>query len=358
MALFEANIDLSGDNPFTVSAATAHGAATGNVTNIWQAILSALVGTYGLIRQFQMLERQIDLAERGVNQAEAYLNIASDAYVNITVPNQVRSNVAFDTYMYTGFAIYEAIFLEDAFRLKEYVPNYSTQEGRTLGLVQAQFDRAARQRMRGAGKYNVGRVAWDSMWFATMAAMAKVDAINHGYRYEESKKITLDGWDWERRASGAKLNEAHAVRVTNGLLGAGTNANAALGEIGRGVEAVQRAIGAASEAYAQKGNFFGQTLGQGGFQSAGQALENIGYNNAVSRAITGGAGAGLGGGVGGPLNAGGPFTTGVQTLPTPSVTDMLSGGFLGGVGSGVQKKKGTNAGVGSGGGFFGGSSKK
>lgn len=318
----------SGDNPFTVAAAATHGSVVGTQTNLWQTILAGLIGTYGLVRQYQLLQKQVDLAERSVDQAEDYLDLATDAYANISIPTFTRQSTQFDRYVST-FAGYEDIYMEDAFRLKEYTPEYDVQMGRTIASVQSTFDKAALQRSRQNGRYNTGRACHDGLWFATMTALAKVDAVNHGYRYEDAKKIQLDGWYWERRSGGARINEAHADRVTGGLNGGAGAVGNGLTSIGQGVQQVQNAQRGVTEAFNNQANFFG-SVSNGAFRF-------VGFNSYM-------------GGANPSQNAGIPMAQPQAVVPNGQ--QMLSAGG-GGWGAGwIAGPTTASSGIGSGNGFW------
>lgn len=323
------SVDLSGDNPFTVAAAATHGSVVGTQTNVWQAVLASLIGTYGLVRQYQILQDQLNLAERSVTQADDYLALADSAYNNISVPTFTRQAQQFDRYTST-FGGYEDIYMADAFRLQEYTPQYDVQMGRTLASVQAQFDKAALQRKRMTGKYNTGRACHDATWFATMTALAKVDAVNHGYRYEDSKKITLDGWYWDRRTAGARINEAHASRIVSGINGGASVVGDGLNSIGNSIGRVQGAVAQASQAFGEQSNFFG-SLANSAFRGAG-FIERMG-----------------GPGYGGGSMMGGMYSGVSSSGVAPTPMGMLGGGVPSGSnwGNWTPGPTSSSAGIGS-----------
>jgi len=242
--------------------------------NGWMSVLAGLIGTYGLIKQYELQKEQMKLAERGVNQAEGYLTLAQNNYSVIALPTFTRQRDLFDRYL-NQFSGYEATYLADAFRLKEYCPDYTLQEGRALGRVQAQFDRAALQRRRQTGKYNCGRACHDTTMNSIMLALAKVDAANHAYRYEEQKKQHLDEWYWKRRSDGARIVDSMAGRVVSGIINGVAAATGALNGIGTASSSLRLAGQQAMAAYDNSSDFWG-SISNGAFRMAGYGVGRFG----------------------------------------------------------------------------------
>lgn len=242
--------------------------------DMWQRAFTLIVGTYAVIRQFQLYEEQLELAKQTVRQAEDYLDLTKWNFWNIAVPTWTRQRDLFDRYV-TNFAHYEVEYLSDAFRFKEYTPDYVTQEGRTQASVQHMFDRASLQRRRQLGKYAQGRACHDGIYFATMTALAKVDAANHGYRYEEAKKRELDAWYWQRRTDGARITDSMANRVVSGINGGAAQATAAINAVGRAVGALINATQVAGQATNQAAQAYG-ALANGAFRANGYQAGRMG----------------------------------------------------------------------------------
>jgi hypothetical protein len=236
----------------------------------WQRDFTTIIGTYAVIRQFQLYEEQLALARQTVRQAEDYLDLTKWNFWNIAVPTWNRQRDLFDRYV-ANFAYYEVEYMSDAFRFKEYEPDYTTQEGRTQGQVQYIFDRAALQRKRQIGKYAAGRACHDAVYFATMTALAKVDAANHGYRYEEAKKRELDAWYWQRRTDGARITDSMANRVVAGINNGANVATNAINAVGRAVSALVSATNAAGTATHNAAQAYG-ALANGAFRAQGYAM--------------------------------------------------------------------------------------
>lgn len=257
----------------------------------WQAILGGLLGTFALVNQYNLLNRQMKVAEEMLEVNKRYLAISEAAFYNITVPTWDRQRTEFDRYV-SDFVSYHYTYTEDAFRLKEYQPEYALQEGRALASVQANFDRAFQQRRRQMGKYNTGMCCSEGTRFAIMASLARIDAQNHGYRYEEAKKMALDDWYWRRRSAGADHVANMAARVTSGINGgvAGVNSgiNAMQGMLGQ----VNQAYGAVGASLGNMANFWGQAATMG-FSMAGYAQ---------GRSSVSPFGGSMGGGGGGGFN--------------------------------------------------------
>lgn len=234
---------------------------------IWQQLLSTIIGIYAYVKQWEAIKEQIKIAQRYVAIAERYLSLAEDNYHNIAVPTWERQRDLFDRYK-TDFAHRENEYVAEAFRLKEYQPDHKLWEGRALGMVQSRFDRSIQQRMRQIGKYNRGRACHESLQFAIMRGLATVDAMNHGFRYEEEKKRFLDQWFWQRQTAGVKVVETMRGHVISGINGGVAGANSAMQVVGSSV----RNLGSATEmlmgAWANMADFWGG-IGNSAMQMAG-----------------------------------------------------------------------------------------
>lgn len=263
----EAGASIAGGMIGAAQARATADVAIAGMQSGWMSVLAGLIGTYGLIKQYELQKEGMKLAERGVNQAEEYLTLAKANYNTIALPAFTRQRDLFDRYL-NQFSGYEGTYLEDAFRLKEYCPDYALQEGRALGRVQAQFDKAALQKRRQTGKYNCGRACHDATMNSIMLALARVDAANHAYRYEEEKKQRLDEWYWKRRSDGARIVDSMAGRVVSGINGGVAGATGALNGIGNASNSLRMAGTQALAAYDNSSDFWG-SISNGAFRFAG-----------------------------------------------------------------------------------------
>jgi len=289
------------------------------VRDAWQAILSGIVGTYAMVKQYELFKEQIRIAEDIRRQQQEYLVLAQRTFDDVLLPTHMRQRDLFDRFK-TNFSNYEDRYTADAFRLKEYSPEYSVQEGRTLGSVQAQFDRAALMKRRMCGKYNTGRACDDATKFSIVTALAKVDAVNHGYRFEESRKRALDAWYWERRSDGIKIVDSMRASVVSGLNQGTATVVSGLNAVGNAYKAQIDAYGPIANAYSNMGNFWG-TLANGAFRSAGYALGRMNVSPF-------GMGSGMGGGGFGFqfLGQGTQGHTGATAMSSPY--SPMSGGMI------------------------------
>lgn len=321
-----------------------------------QQILMGLIGVYGVVRQVEALEDQVALQERVVSQADEYLNLATrnyeevvlrtfedvtlPAYENIAQPAFDCQKDLFDRYD-ADMRQYEIGFLADTIKLPcEYAPDYETAQGRAMSVVDAQFDRAARNRARTRGKYATGQCCHEAIYFSVEKAKAKARAANEGYRYEDALKREMDRWYFTRRATGAELAAAARAHVISGVNGGVAGVNASLSAISAGVNSAtsgiagigsavgrsQTAVQGLSAAIGQQGSFFGN-LSNGAFQSLGYSLGFGGGNQNGSLALLGSAGTSSINSFGGFQNPGpfapfepssSGFTSGFNTAPTYS----------------------------------------
>lgn len=234
-----------------------------------QSALGALIGTFGLVKQFELNQRQIVIAEHADVRAEEYLALTQDAYNTITLPTFALDKTLFNRFV-NGFANYQALYETEAFREIEYTPDYVLQEGRAISAVQRQFDKAYLQRKRQNGQYNTGRARYEAVWFSTMAALARVDASNHAYRFEEAKKRYYDTFFWRKQSDGVHVVDQMEKDAINALAHAQAGAASGLNAIGHAEGNLLKAAENAEATLAVRGDIWGG-LANGAFRSAGSA---------------------------------------------------------------------------------------
>ncbi len=280
---------------FCVGTLEAAGIVSTSILSAWQAPLAALVGTYGLIKQHEVMRSQLALSERSIAMGEQYLGISQGNYTTITLPTYSALRAQYDRYV-TAFSGSEDQFVDEAFRLIEFEPDYSTAEGRATSSVQSNIDKAAQQRRRSLGQYATGRAYNDSVVFAVQAALARVDAANTSFRMEEERKRYWDKFYWGKWVGGASI-------VQNA-------ANTSVSALSQGANAARSGLQALGGAFAQLNDDFDRKMGalanqadawgsmsNGAFKAAGQAA---GMNNSGGMAASGAStemtpGANLGG---------------------------------------------------------------
>lgn len=82
--------------------------------------------------------------------------------------------------------------IQEICAIPAYVPQYETVQSRARMEVLGSFGRARQQLTRCYDIFCVGKVAQDCNFIAGIEAIALADAMNFGYRREESLKIQLD----------------------------------------------------------------------------------------------------------------------------------------------------------------------
>lgn len=239
-----------------------------------KATLSALVGTYGLVKQFDLNQRQIVIAEAANARAQEFLAITQDAYNVITKPIVALDRTLFERFV-SSFANYQALYETEAFRFTVFDADYVMQEGRALSTVQRQFDKAALQRSRQRGKYNTGRAVYESVWFATMTALAKVDAANHSYRFEEARKRYYDSWYFKRQTDGVHVVEQMEAHAISALNHGASSAAQGLHSIGGAEAGLLKAAENSEATLANRADIWG-SVANGAFKFAGYSLSERG----------------------------------------------------------------------------------
>lgn len=241
-------------------------------------LLLGLIGIYGVIRQQQALEDQIDLQERVVDQADDYLDLAERNYNEVTRANYeeiVRPTFeqitvpAFECQkdLFNRYDLdmrdFEIRFLDDAYCLpKTYDPDFCASQGRAMSTTQAQFDRARQDVARRRGKFASGRCCSEEVSFSIAAASARVAAANASYRDEVRLKFEIDQWYFRRRAAAAEFAANARAQVISGVNGGIAAVNSGLSALAQGVSAATSAVGAVGGAVS------GLTSAAGGLASA------------------------------------------------------------------------------------------
>lgn len=185
----------------------------------WDAALtaafSAAVGTYSLIKQYDMQQDQLALAQAQSNQAATLLNLAQSQYSNVAVPAFNRLAATYDRYV-TTFAPMEPAFLQFAFNPKQYVIDYTRVTAMVSPCVRSEFDKARRAIARAGGA--CGRQACGTALTLSMAAaVTEVDAANDMYRFEEDKKRWYDEFYWKKMTAGVRFTSGLEQRAVSGV---------------------------------------------------------------------------------------------------------------------------------------------
>lgn len=224
--------------------------------SIAQIALGTIIGTYGYIKQNEIANEYLGLARDQVAQSDKLVTLSENMYNGI-------SKATFDTMKADHTRInglvnpYENDYLVQAFRFKKFTPDFATQEGRAIANVNAQFDRAQRNRARATGKYNTGRACHDATMFAIERAKAMTVAADSAYRYEDQREARYDAMYFDRMTRGAGFAGDLGNRAASGLNGGANIASSGFAQITNAYGQRTAAFGALDGAYSNKGNIFG-----------------------------------------------------------------------------------------------------
>ena len=279
------------------------------VTQAYAAILS-LIGTVGLIRQWDALDRSLDLAERQTDTAEDYYDLSLRNYEEVTIRAFECQKELFDRYT-ADFADCADIFVALGKDPKEYVAGYALYGGRAAAGVGAQFSRLRQRRQRQRSKYATGACCNENLQLDIAQAVAMTEAKNRGYRYEDQRKIQLDQWYWSKCESVATFVSQMRAHVISGVNSGVANATGSIGAVGGAVGAIGQAGASQQGALENIASFFG-SLSNGAFRLAGGFL---GYNSI---------------GNGSQFNLPGFQSVGPQTPTTDSFIGGSGSGYVGG----------------------------
>lgn len=269
----------------------------------WMSILAGLVGTYSLIRDYQLRKRMVDLHERSVDQAEEYLELAKRHYNEIALPAFNRTRDHFD-YVRNNYRPFIDLYLREAKRWLVYTPDYDTAMGRTISVVQTQLDRARKQRSRMRGKFEIGRSCHEDLIFSIRGAELRASAADRGFRYEDAKKQKMDEFYWNRLSAGAEVAASAMANAISGLNQSSAMVSTALGRVGDATQGIARATSLLTGAMGEQSDFY-NGLGNVGFGAMRQNMRRtelstkVGADSMVSTSnissIANGARSGFGG---------------------------------------------------------------
>lgn len=247
---------------------------------IWKSVLAGVVGTYSVIKQHKLNKRMIAMGEEEQARAAEFFAMTKDSFENITKPVFNCYKGAFNAFR-VRYDEVERHYIDLAFDIDDYVPDFITQEGRVIGAVQNQFDRALKERKRQMGKFNAGRVENENLRFALATATAKTDALNVAYRFEEDRRDRLSSEYWQRRTQAAAAVQNIGSRVFAGLNSGAGAVSAGIASTATGFNATAIADSNTSAAIANQSDAFG-SIGGGAFGFAGANLPKTGVGAAVA----------------------------------------------------------------------------
>ena len=90
------------------------------------------------------------------------------------------------------YAACDIAYIQEICAIPVYTPQYETVSARARMTILAAFGRARQQLYKCQDVFCVGKIAQDCNFISGIEAIALADAINYGYRREESLKIQLD----------------------------------------------------------------------------------------------------------------------------------------------------------------------
>lgn len=236
--------------------------------NTAMAILADVVGTYGIIEQWKIQKRMVELAERSKDRADKFLAQVKVKYTDIDLPVWQRTADLYDRYA-TKWPI-ETCYLNEAFALKGYCPDYCLAEGRAVQSVQRQFDLAYQAKRRSLSRYDTGRACHDLTHFMTSLVAAKTNAAMQARVVEQEKKLLHDKWYWERFRAAADYLTAMGNRSVNALTGGASGLAHGMSSINRSVDLADDGNQSRASALANSAQFWGNVAegGLGGFGTA------------------------------------------------------------------------------------------
>lgn len=246
-------------------------ADTAGFRAVKEALLFAM-GTYGVIKQWESLDEQIKLNERGVDQAQEYLELAQKNYEEITVRAFDCNKKLFDDY-YEDCGPCEATFKERAFEKYGFEPDHETSLSRAVSSARQAFTSSTKSQKRATSRFAVGMREELNHRRDVRQALAESHAVNIAYRFEDERHLTWDSYYWKRNQAGAAFCENMRAHVISGVNQGTANATGGIQGVGGGVGAINNAIANASGALTNMATFYGG-LASDAFGFLGAQIEN------------------------------------------------------------------------------------
>lgn len=247
------------------------------VLNTAFAVLSATIGTWGLIEQYKIQKRMVELAEASSERADKFLALAKSKYNDIDLPTYNKMAALYDRYK--SEQPFETEFLNCAFALKGWAADFCLVEGRAVLSVQRIFDMSLQSKRRALGRYDTGRACHDLTYFSGQLAIAKTNAATKAYNDERKRKLDMDKWYWDRWKDGANYLLSLGNRAVNAITGGTAGLAHGINDLGKAVTNSSEAASGQAGALANSAQFWGN-VASGGLNGFGQAVGS-GYFNSV-----------------------------------------------------------------------------
>ena len=245
------------------------------VLNTALAVLAGVIGTWGIIEQYKIQKKMVELAEHAADRADKFLVLAKGKYNTIDLPTFTKMQSLYDRY--AGKQPFETEYLNCAFALKGWCADFCLAEGRAVMGVQRIFDQSMQARRRSYSRYDSGRACHDMTYFMMKLATAKSDAAMRGYNAERAKKLEMDKWYWDRWRDGANYLLSLGNRAVNAITGGAAGLAHGINDLGKAVAGGTDAAADRASALANQAQFWGN-VASGGLNGFGQAV-GAGYFN-------------------------------------------------------------------------------
>jgi len=233
------------------------------------AAFAAAAGTYGLVKQYEMQQEQIALAQAQADQAAVLLNLAQSQYSSVAVPTFNRLAATYDRYA-TTFAPMEPTFLQFAFNPKQYVIDYTRVTAMVAPCVRSEFDKARRAIARAGGA--CGRQACGTALTLSMAAtVTEVDAANDMYRFEEDKKRWYDEFYWKKMTAGVRFTSGLEQRAISGVNAASQGVARAMASLSSSQRVADQALARQMAVLGSMSDYWGG-ISQGAWKMFGSSM--------------------------------------------------------------------------------------
>lgn len=256
--------------------------------NLWGLALSGILAGIGAYKQYDLYEKQGDLAEAQAEAVKSNIKIVEDVHNSIVKPQHERAKDFFWNFIRTSVKKVEQLVIDCGLKYCEYEGD--PDEDVVSGLADAAgFIKAAELALaRSTAPFAIGECCDNKFRMAALRVTTFANTKNNGRKYYRELKLRYESLYWQKQLGAAQIAQNTQQIGANLLVNAGSQVLGSLDGMARAValadNAVQSqftalnaqagAIGAATNSFnGLIGNYFG---GQDANNRTGAMLNLLG----------------------------------------------------------------------------------
>lgn len=245
-------------------------------TLTYQAIANAFITGIGLIKQYNALEKQGELADAQRDVALRGITLSERNYNEMALPAYKKAEEYFHVYFRRQWETKLKSIAECGLKDCEYVADYARWIGRGLADVVKVVSAAKLSSKRLIDSYSAGLCCEQDYRFAELQAVLVSDTINFGRVYEDDYKLKRDQFYWNRQTTVANMIQNLGSLAANINQFGKSAVNQALSLQLQAGQGFDRAVESGFAALGQQANFYGSLGGFAGAQSGRAYGQSVG----------------------------------------------------------------------------------